>query len=166
MQIGFGVYPMILLTSEMSIALISSCMPAIFSLVKYGIRNHMPNLFGTPGNLEPLGRPAGAHIGILRNPVEENKHKGLIQLETAKGGTVDSIERLFDGSSGTVHYTNAYPGQIGDRKEVDEEGGTALHQIHVRDDVHVHGLSGRDDIERSADQSVLNPGIRGGDMEV
>ena len=96
--------------SELPIALISSCMPAIFTLLRYGIQSHMPNLFGTPRSLEPLGRPAGAHIGALRNPIDENKHKGFIQLENGRRDTAGSIERLFDGTSGTVHYTNAYPG--------------------------------------------------------
>ena len=143
---------MVLITSEMSTALISSCMPASFVLVTHGIRTYLPNLFGTARNSEPLSGSAGAHVGTLRNPIEENKHKGFIQLASGRGETEGSIERLFDGTSNTGHYTNAYPGQIGDRKEVDEEGGIPLHQIHVRDDVHVHGLSSPNDtIERSAD---------------
>ena len=126
-------------------------MPAVFILVRHGIRTHLPNLFGTPRKSGPLGGPAGAHIGTLRNSIEENRHKGFIQLESGRGDPAGSIERLFDGTSGTVHYTNAYPGQIGDQKEVDEEGGIPLPQIHVRDDIRVHGLSGPNGIERSAD---------------
>ena len=137
--------------SELSVALISSCMPAIFILVKHGIRSYLPNLFGTPRNPEPLCGPAGAHVGIPRNPIEDNRHKGFIQLESDRSDTVGSVDRLFDGTSGTVHDTNAYPGQIGDQKEADEEGRIPLHQIHVRDDIHVHGLSGRNSIERGAD---------------
>ena len=126
-------------------------MPAIFILVKHGIRNHMPNLFGLPGNMELLGRSAGAHIGKVRDPIEDNCYKGFIQLESGRGGTAGSIERLFDGTSGTIPCTNAYPGQIGDRKELDEEVEIPLHQIHVRDDIHIQGLSGRNSIERDAD---------------
>ena len=125
-------------------------MPAGFTLFRYVIRTYLPNLLGKHGSSEPLSGSAGAHIGTLRNPVEDNRHKGFMQLESGGGGPSGSIERLFDGSSGTVHYTNAHPGLIGDRKEVDEEDGIPLHQIHVRDDVHVHGLSGGHGIEPSA----------------
>ena len=141
-------------------------MPAIFVLLTHGIRTYWPNLFGTARNSAPLSGSASAHIGALRNPIEENKHKGFIQLENGRRDTAGSIERLFDGTSGTVHYTNAYPGQIGDRKEVDEEGGIPLHQIHVRDDIHVHGFRNRNSTEQSADQTVLHPGTSGGDMDV
>ena len=123
-------------------------MPAGFTLFRHVIRTYLPNLFG---NSEPSNGPAAPHFGSLRSPVEENRHNGFIQLESGRGGTAGSIERLFNGSGGTVIYTNAYPGLIGDRKEVDEEGGIPLHQIHVRDDVHVHGLSGPKGIEQSAD---------------
>ena len=126
-------------------------MPAGFTLIRHLIRTYLPSLFEKPGKLEPLGRPTGAHIGTLRNPIEESRHEDFIQLESGRSDTAGSMERLFDGSSGTVHYTNAYPGHIGDRKEVDEEGGIPLRQIHVRDDIHVHGLSGPNSIERSAD---------------
>lgn len=71
-----------------------------------------------------------------------------------------SVERLFDGTTGTIHDTDAYPGQIGDQKEADEEGGIPLHQIHVRDDIYVHGM------ERSVDQTVLGPGKRGRTIEM
>ncbi len=114
-------------------ALISSCLPSIFNLVIHGIRDHLPNLFGTLRKSEPLGGPAGAHIGALGNPIEENRHTGFMQLESGRRGTTGSNERLFEGPSG-IHYTNAYPGH--------EEGAIPLHQIRVRDDIHVHGLSG------------------------
>ena len=153
-------HTLILITSELSVALISSCMPAVFILVKHGIRSYLPNLFGIPRNREPLGEPAGAQIGTLRNPIQENRHEGFIQLESGRSDTVGSIERLFDGTGGTVHDTNAYPGQIGDQMEADEEGGIPLHQIHVRDDIHVHGM------ERSIDKTVLSPGNRGGTIEM
>ena len=131
-------------------------MPAGFTFVRHVIRTYLPNLFVKYGSSKPLSRVAGAPIGPPRNPVEENRHKGFIKLGSGRGGTAGSNETLFDVSSGTVHYTNAYSGQIGDGKEVDEEGGIPLHQIHVRDDVHVHGLSGRNDIERSVDHTVLD----------
>ena len=132
-------YPQILITIELSIALISSCMPSIFNLVRHGIRNYLPNLFGTLRRSEPLGGPAGAHIGAIGNPIEDKKHKGFMQLESGRSGAACSNERLFDGTDGAVHYTNAYPGQIEAQKEVDGEGGIPLHQIHVRDDIHVQG---------------------------
>ena len=128
-----------MVTTELSIALISSCLPSTFNLVKHGIRNYLPNLFGTLRKSEPLGGPAGAHIGVLGNPIERNRHTDFTQLESGRNGTAGSNERLFDGMGGTVHYTNAYPGQIGDQKEADVEGEIPLHQIRVRDDVYVHG---------------------------
>ena len=126
-------------------------MPAVFVLVTHGIRTYFPNLFGTARSSEPLSGPAGAHNGSLRSPIEDNKHKGFVQLESGRSGTAGSIERLFDGSSGPNHYTNVYSGQTGGRKEVNEEVAIPLHQIHVRDGIHVHGLSGPNGMERSAD---------------
>ena len=130
-------------------ALISSCMPSIFYLVRHGFRKYTPHLFKTLRKSEALGRPAGAHIGPLGNPIDENRHKGFMQLENGKNDKAGSEERLFDGTSGAVHYTNAYPSQKRDQKEEDEEGGIPLHQIHVREDIHVDDLSGPEGLERS-----------------
>lgn len=149
MRTGNLAYPQDLITIEMSIALISSCMPSIFNLVRHGIRTYTPNLFGTIRESEGLGGPTGAHIGPLGNPIEENRHKGFMQLENGKSDKAGSEERLFDGTSGAVHYTNAYPSQKRDQKEEDEEGGIALHQIHVREHIRVDDLHGREGLERS-----------------
>ena len=126
-------------------------MPAGFTLVRHVLRTYLPNRSGKQGNLEPSGRPAGAHVGILGNPIEENSHKGFIQLEYGIRDTASSIEGPFNDTSGTGHYGNTYPGQIRDAKEEGEEVGFPLHQIDVKDDIHTHGLSGWNCIERGAD---------------
>ena len=149
MRTGNFAYPQDLITTELSVALISSCMPSIFNLVRHGIRTYTPNLFETLRKSEALGGPAGAHIGPLGNPIEENRHKGFMQLENGKIDKAGSEERLFDGTSRAVHYANAYPSQKRDQKEEDEEGGIPLHQIHVREEIHVDDLSGRRGLERS-----------------
>ena len=149
MRTGNLAYPQELITVELSIALISSCMPSIFNLVRHGIREYAPNLFGTIKKSEALSGPAGARIGPLGNPIEENRHKGFMQLENGKSDKAGSEERLFDGTNGALHYTNAYPSQKGYQKQEDEEGGIPLHQIHVREDIHVDDLSGREGLKRS-----------------
>lgn len=68
-----------------------------------------------------------------------------MQLESGRNHNGGSNERLFDGVGGP--YATAYPSHQGDRKE-DTEQGIPLDQIHVRDDVYVDALSGRDALER------------------
>ena len=126
----------------------------------------MPNLFGTPRNLQNLGGPAGAHAGTLRNPIEESRHENFIQLESGRSDTAGSMERLVEGTSMTKYYKNAYPGQFRDPEEAGEEVEIPLHQIHVRDDIRVQESSSQNGIEPGADQTALNQRIREENMEV
>ena len=128
-----------MITVELSVALISSCLPSIFNLVKHGIRNYLPNWIATLRHSDPLQGPGGSHIGPLGNPIEENKHKGFVQLQSGRSDAESSNERLFDGGNRATHYTTAYPGHHDrDLKAEDPERGIPLDQIHVRDDIHVN----------------------------
>ncbi len=87
----------------------------------------------------PLQGPGGSHIGPLGNPIEENRHKGFVQLQNGRSDAESSNERLFDGTNGAMHYTTAYPNHHDrDPKAKDPERGIPLDQIHVRNDIHVN----------------------------
>lgn len=130
-----------LVTSEMPVALLSSCLPSIFNLVKHGVRIFSPSMSNRMNASKPLNGPAGSHIGAIGNPIEERRKNGFVQLQSGKQNTGVSEERLFDNTDGTEHYTTAFPAKHG--RHEDAELGIPLHQIHVREDVEIDTQSGR-----------------------
>lgn len=82
--------------------------------------------------------PGRSHIGPARNPIDENRHKGFIQLDHGRGDIEGSRARLFDGSSGSQNQAIAYPSRVAEGQQAfDVERDIPLNQIHVRDEVQV-----------------------------
>ena len=126
-----------LLIAELSLALISCCLPGTFNLLKHAAREYLSGVFKSfrpSRSLEGLG---GVHIGAVGTTVDSSRHRGSLQLRNDRSDIDSSNERLFDRTSERQNYTIAYP----DRStgEVSQLGleDIALNEIHVSDDFHV-----------------------------
>lgn len=144
--IDTGVTFVILGSSEVSIALISSCLPGINSLVKHAAGQRLSVLVGksykklTRSDMSSGGgRLRTDAIGL---PTESHANDGCPQLHRGAKKPYDSDERLWDGILGTNHDTRAWPAMQSDGGPGDIGIGISLHQIRVREDVDVNALGG------------------------
>ena len=138
-----GVASVILAQCEVAIALISSCLPSIFSLVKHTMGQRLSDLWTR--SYKKLSRSdmssGGGRlpVSISGPPIESHTRKELPQLPRGVKEPWDSDERLFEGD----HDARAWPAVQGDGSSGDMEMGMSMHQIIVHDDGDVVARGGR-----------------------
>ena len=135
-QIGYLSHAQMLLIAEISLALISCCLPGTFNLLKHAAREYLSGVFRpfrSSRSLEGLG---GAHIGAVG--VDTSRHRGFLQLHNDRSDIDRSNDRLFDRTSEGQNHTTAYPDRsTGEVNQLGLEEDIALNEIHVRNDFHV-----------------------------
>jgi hypothetical protein len=92
-------YPQKLVSGEVGVAIISSCLPSIFNLLKHGLQ-HVPYFNHKLSQSKSLANSRGAKVGPVGNPIEEQYEKGFIQLGELERGSArsgsTSQDRLHD----------------------------------------------------------------------
>ena len=142
-----GVASVILAQCEVAIALISSCLPSIFSLVKHTMGQRLSELWTR--SYKKLTRSdmssGGGRLPVNASgpPSESYARKELPQLPRGAKKAWDSDERLFEGNHGANHDARAWPAMQADGSSGDTEMGMSMHQIMVHDDVDVEARGGR-----------------------
>lgn len=123
--------------SEVSIGLISCCLPSIFNLLKLGLGRHFSNFLIKIGLSPRLVSTAGTHMDSPRNPADAPKDRGFVPLDDSGVAIDDSQERLYTGPRQARNYTTAYPVSQYLEHTQDPENAVPLHEIKVRDDFRV-----------------------------
>ena len=102
-EIGNFAYPQDLITAEIAHALLSSCLPSIFSLVMHFLRVYIPSFSAISHRSERMSAPAQFRLGHIDHPTESNNHKGAIQIELRKSVTGGSEEGLILNTKEKAH---------------------------------------------------------------
>ena len=140
LSIGYLAYPQILVISELSMALISCCLPGIFNILKFAARKYPSGVLKSSRPSESLEETGGLHSGAVGNPVDYTRHQGFLQLHDGRSDIDSSNGRVFDGKSERQHYTTAYPNRsTGKGNQHRPEEDISLNEIHVRNDFHIVG---------------------------
>lgn len=85
-----------LLVCEVSIALISSCIPTIFNLIKHAAGNGFLRRLSKSGSPnEAGGGTANLCLGIVNDKLQASRESGFDQLECPQNIPGASNERLF-----------------------------------------------------------------------
>ena len=92
---GNFVYPQDLITAEIAHALLSCCLPSIFSLVRHLFRVYVPSSSATLSRSDRMSTPVQFRLGHVNNPIESKNHKGSIEIEIRKSVTGGSEEGLI-----------------------------------------------------------------------
>ena len=121
----------ILIQCEVAIALISSCLPSIFSLVKHTMGQRLSELWTrsykrlTRSDMSSGGGRLPANA--IGPPTESHARKELPQLRRGAKKPWDSDERLFEGNHGTNHDARAWPAMQADGSFGDTEMGMSMY---------------------------------------
>ena len=145
--IDTGVTSTILAMCEVSIALISSCLPSTFSLVKHANDQLLSGLM-TRFYKRLTSADMSSGGGRLRSdavgpPIESHAMGEFPSLHRGAKKPRESNERLFEKNHGTNHDARAWPAMQGNSTYEDTEMGLSLHQIVVREDIDVNSHHGR-----------------------
>ena len=122
---------------EISIGLISCCLPAIFNLVRHGLRRCSPDLLSRLDISHPLSRPAGRHGGSNGTSTSNPKDHGFVTLDDGGVGSIKSQERIYAGPGEVANYATAYPVNRDPEQMQSERKGIPLRGIHIRDDIRI-----------------------------
>ncbi len=137
LRVGNLAYPQILVTLELSIALIGCCLPSIFNLIKHGARRQFSSWFQNTIVSKPLDGPAVSRIGPTGNPIEDRRNNiGFVLLQPDYQDTY--VPPVFSNTVGVDNCATAFSAEHnrGHRRK-DEETGIPLHHIHVRKDIEI-----------------------------
>lgn len=91
------------MTAEIAHALLSSCMPSIFSLAKHLLRVYVPSFSAATNRLDRTGTPARCCPAHVDTPIESNNYKGSSKLEISKSDIGDSEKGLTIGMNEKAH---------------------------------------------------------------
>lgn len=82
-------------------ALISSCFPNIFSLIKHAAEQGFPRRSNKSGSSNVIGGTANIRL----EKIQASRKSGFDQLEAAEKAAGDSNERLFGNTDPACSYT-------------------------------------------------------------
>ena len=85
----------ILLVCEMSIALISSCLPSIFNFAKHAARKPLSYMSRKSARSNNSRNAVDLNMGTIRSSVGERRKNGFPQMQIGEHGLGDSDERFF-----------------------------------------------------------------------
>ena len=130
--------PELLVVCEISLALISSCLPSIFTLAKHVAREHFPSLAAKLTSSKGSSAANTVNIGFTSKPGHSRDVKNFAPLHDSI--VQGSEEGLFSGVSGIGAHAEATA--RGDSQNSPWTDGPTradipLQEIHVRNDVDV-----------------------------
>ena len=95
----------ILLICEVSVALISSCIPSIFNPAKNAAKKSFSRLFSRSDSSNQAGGRVNIGMGAIRKSIKERRRSGFMQLEDAQKTAEASNERLIGNADRTCSHT-------------------------------------------------------------
>ena len=135
--LGSDTFAHALVLCEISVGLISCCLPAIFNLVRHGLREHSQDLFSRLNISHPLSGLRGKHRGSNGTSTSNPKDCGFVTLDDRGVSSVRSQERIYIGPGEVVNYATAYPVDRDSEQMQGERKGIPLRGIHIRDDIRI-----------------------------
>lgn len=86
-------------------ALISSCFPTIFSLIKHAAEKRFLRRSNKSGSSNVIGGTANIRLGVVSEKIQASRKSGFDQLEGSGKTAGDSNERLFGDTDPACSYT-------------------------------------------------------------